>query len=325
MTDTTNNGLVPTALTVILLSVRMRGNCVPMVLRRAIEFIAFVCVASLLVSTVRDNLHFNPKKSDPVNKQMSRSACNIKLEIGEMCPKLYTDLGGRCELDTSGFHCPDIRHTANTSMRQSQLVMTRMLQIFHLIATKHNIRYWLSSGTLLGAARHKGFIPWDHDVDIEMPLQDYIKFYKVGSKELPNDIFFQNSWSDTNLVLAKPPDVALPFHHEIGYYTSPVNHRLRDKASCYGYCLLYGCNWHDGLMMDLFVSDRETKDVFPLREMEFEGFVFPVPKNWSVILQETYGNDALEIPEEVTGRKPYILPYPMKTCKKLAKETDYLD
>ena len=272
-----------------------------------------------------DHLHSNPRKSDPVNKHMSRSECNSELEIGEMCPKLYTELGGRCEFDSSGLHCPDIRHMADTSMRQSQLVMTRMLQIFHLIATKHNIHYWLSSGTLLGAARHKGFIPWDHDVDIEMPLQDYIKFYKVGSKELPDDIFFQNSETDVHLESAKPQDVALPFHHEIGYYTSPLNHRLRDKASCNGYCLLYNCDWHDGLMMDLFVSDREISDVFPLREMEFEGFVFPVPKNWSGILQETYGNNALEIPEEVTGRKPFILPYPRKTCKKLARETDNLD
>lgn len=256
---------------------------------------------------------------------MSRSACNVELEIGEMCPKLYTDLGGKCELYSSGLHCPDIRHMADTSMRQSQLVMTRMLQIFHLIATKHNIRYWLSYGTLLGAARHKGFIPWDHDVDIEMPLQDYIKFFKVESKELPHDIFFQNSKTDVYLQLAKPPGVTLPFHHEIGYYTSPLNHRLRDRASCYGYCLLYDCDWHDGLMIDLFVSERETKDVFPLGEMEFEGFVFPVPKNWSGILQETYGNEALEIPAEVFGRKPFILPYPRKTCKRLAAETENLD
>lgn len=256
---------------------------------------------------------------------MSRSACNVELEIGEMCPKLYTDLGGKCELYSSGLHCPDIRHMADTSMRQSQLVMTRMLRIFHLIATKHNIRYWLSYGTLLGAARHKGFIPWDHDVDIEMPLQDYIKFFKVESKELPHDIFFQNSKTDIYLQLAKPPGVTLPFHHEIGYYTSPLNHRLRDRASCYGYCLLYDCDWHDGLMIDLFVSERETKDVFPLGEMEFEGFVFPVPKNWSGILQETYGNEAFEIPAEVFERKPFILPYPRKTCKRLAAETKNLD
>ncbi|XP_078349485.1 uncharacterized protein LOC144634410 [Oculina patagonica] len=299
----------------------MRVHCGPRFLRRVVELTAFVSVASLLLFMVRNNLHPNPRKLVPVNKHMARSKCNMELEIGEMCPKFYTDLGGRCELDSKGFNCPDIRHMVNTSMRQSQLVLTRMLRIFDLIATKHNIRYWLTAGTLLGAARHKGFIPWDHDVDIEMPLQDYIKFYQAGSKELPNDIFFQNSQTDPNMVSAKSEDDVLPIHKEIGYYATPVNHRLRDKASCYGYCLLYDCNWHDGLMVDLFVSDWETTDVFPLREMEFEGFVFPVPKNWRVVIQEAYGDDALDIPEEATERKPLIQPYPMKTCKKLATET----
>lgn len=290
------------------------------VLRRVIVFTVFISVAFLLLFMTKHN-YLNPRKSDPVKKSMTRSGCDMKIEIGDMCPKLYTELGGKCELDSKGFNCPDIRHMANTSMRQSQLVMTRLLRIFDLLAAKHNIRYWLSYGTLLGAARHKGFIPWDHDVDIEMPMQDYIAFFKVASKELPNDIFYQNSHTDTNLESAKNPGATLPIHQEIGYYTSPVNHRLRDKASCYGYSLLYGCNFHDGLMVDLFVSEREIKDVFPLKEMDFEGFVFPVPKNWRVILQQDYGNDVLEIPDKATDQRPFITPYPMTTCKKLARES----
>ena len=290
-------------------------------LRRIIQFTAFVSVGSVLFFMARNNSYLNPQEPDPVTKHTVRPKCDMKLEMGEMCPKFYTDLGGRCELGRKGFRCPDIRHMANTPLRRSQLVLTRMLRIFDLIAKKHDIRYWLAFGTLLGAARHKGFIPWDHDVDIEMPLEDYIKFYQVGSKELPKDIFFQNSQTDPNLVFAKPQDIILPIHPQIGYFKNPVNHRLRDKASCYGYCLLYRCDWHDGLMIDLFVSEREITDVFPLREMEFEGFVFPVPNNWRDVLQEEYGNNALDIPEEAAERKPFIQPYPMKTCQKLEKET----
>ena len=283
--------------------------------------VGYLAVSLLLVSSSFKSIFLQQR--DSVNKHLIRQNCNTSLKIGEMCPPFYTDLGGKCELRGAVFDCPDIRHKANSRMRQAQLVMVRMLRIFHLIAAKHNIRYWLSSGTLLGAARHKGFIPWDHDVDIEMPMQDYVKFFTVGSKDLPNDIFFQNSKTDSNLGMAakkaakRNPKKFLT-HPKVGAYRNPWNARLRDKGSCYGYCRLYNCKWHDGLMMDLFVTQREIKDVFPLKEMEFEGFIFPVPRNWSEILQKDYGEDVVKMPSKRSARQPQILPYPTTDCKELA-------
>lgn len=54
------------------------------------------------------------------------------------------------------------------------------------ICNKHNLRYYVTGGTAIGALRHKGFIPWDDDFDIIMPRPDYIKFMEVYSQELPN-------------------------------------------------------------------------------------------------------------------------------------------
>lgn len=60
------------------------------------------------------------------------------------------------------------------------------------ICRKHNLTYFLSCGTLLGAVRHKGFIPWDEDMDIMMPREDYEQFLKVAPDELPPQLMLDS-------------------------------------------------------------------------------------------------------------------------------------
>lgn len=91
---------------------------------------------------------------------------------------------------------PDDRLSGSTPLRQAQLVMLKLLKAFHAICERHSLRYWLDAGTLLGAVRHGGFIPWDDDVDVVMPREDYLAFCAVAARELPFDMFFQSEESD---------------------------------------------------------------------------------------------------------------------------------
>jgi lipopolysaccharide cholinephosphotransferase len=59
-----------------------------------------------------------------------------------------------------------------------------MVKEFLKICTKYNLKYFMAGGTFLGAVRHKGYIPWDDDIDIGMYRKDYNKFLEVADKEL---------------------------------------------------------------------------------------------------------------------------------------------
>lgn len=85
-------------------------------------------------------------------------------------------------------------------LRQQQLRMLELLNVIDIICKKYQIPYWLSSGTLIGAARHKGFIPWDDDLDIEMLRPDYLRLIKVLPKELPSHIALQTNDTDPNFI-----------------------------------------------------------------------------------------------------------------------------
>src|SRR6187549_2199267 len=93
---------------------------------------------------------------------------------------------------------PDVREEQQTLTSQCQAVMLRMLKIIDYLCEKHNIQYFLIGGSLLGAIRHKGFIPWDDDLDIGMTRENYDRFVQLGVADLPNDIFFQTHMTDSS-------------------------------------------------------------------------------------------------------------------------------
>lgn len=67
-------------------------------------------------------------------------------------------------------------------------VVINLYKEFRELCDKHSLRYFAISGTTIGAALWKGFIPWDDDMDIAMPAEDYLKLVKYAKNELPKHI-----------------------------------------------------------------------------------------------------------------------------------------
>ena len=85
----------------------------------------------------------------------------------------------------------------NEDLRKVQLVQLEIAKEVKRVCDDNNIKYFLTAGTLLGAVRHRGFIPWDDDLDIGMLRKDYDEFCKIAPKHLNSKYCFQ-TW-DTPL------------------------------------------------------------------------------------------------------------------------------
>ena len=130
------------------------------------------------------------------------------------------------------------------TVRDVQLVLLEMLKDIDALCKKHNIRYWLTGGSALGAVRHKGFIPWDDDADIGMLREDYEKFQRVVH-ELGDAYITQ----------------CLETHREYNVLVPPM--KVRKKGT---YCVEYDallknkCRDSDGLFIDIFVLDHVSEN-----------------------------------------------------------------
>ncbi len=72
------------------------------------------------------------------------------------------------------------------STKDIQQQILNLFSVFRDICKRHNLTYFAIGGTCLGAVRHKGFIPWDDDMDVAMPYEDYKAFIEIACKELPS-------------------------------------------------------------------------------------------------------------------------------------------
>ena len=112
-----------------------------------------------------------------------------------------------------------------------------ILDVIHQICITHGLRYSLAYGTLLGAVRHKGFVPWDDDIDIMMPREDYNTLLQIWNDMAPSGYLILNG--DTSVDWS-------------GNFTKIV----KDKTTFLQTEEDRGKDFHKGIFIDIFPGDR---------------------------------------------------------------------
>lgn len=244
---------------------------------------------------------------------------------------------------------------AKGNLRALQLRTLDILLVLDELCRKNNIQYYIAYGTVLGAVRHGGFIPWDDDIDIMVLGDDYERFQEVCKEQLPDWLFLQNAETDPNSGMGKGlfkvrdkqslfiesydsfskdynrglfvdvyKAVTIPKRPEklVGYlltrisyaynfyrYNKPIN--LHNIVCYFLYPISYV--WHKSLLWllsqggkpyyccqlgeGIYLQHHPTlyDDIFPLREIEFEGHKLMGPNNPDGYLRAIY-NDYMRIP-----------------------------
>lgn len=118
-----------------------------------------------------------------------------------------------------------------------------ILNVIHDICMEHNLRYSLAYGTLIGAVRHKGFIPWDDDLDIMMPREDYEKLLSIWNQVAPKEYIIQNIYTDKDFT---QNFTKIRKNHTTFLQTEDE----REKQ------------YHKGIFVDIFPADRVASGKF---------------------------------------------------------------
>ena len=111
-------------------------------------------------------------------------------------------------------------------LQELKIVETELLRQFIRVCKQLNVNYYLLGGTLLGAVRHQGFIPWDDDIDVGMLREDYDKLMREGQALLPEGLFLQNHVTD--------PDYPHNFGKLRNSRTTFVEYSMKDRAMNHG-------------------------------------------------------------------------------------------
>lgn len=124
------------------------------------------------------------------------------------------------------------------SLKKVWAAQMDMLLLVKDVCEKNNITFFLTYGSLLGAIRHGGMIPWDDDIDITMDRENYEKFIKIAPEQFPEGYFFQN------------------FHTEDASHIIFTKIRKEDTTAINSFEKPYNYHFNQGIFLDVFPLDR---------------------------------------------------------------------
>ncbi len=139
-------------------------------------------------------------------------------------------------------------YTVTMNQKKVWAIELDLLREFRRVCDKYNLKWFGIYGTLLGAVRHQGFIPWDDDLDICMPRKDYELLTKVYAKEFENPYFLQTPYTDK--------DYAYSFA------------KLRNSNTSFATKAFIESSMNQGIFLDIYPLDESESEGYEKRREE---------------------------------------------------------
>lgn len=220
--------------------------------------------------------------------------------------------------------------TKDPELRIMQKCDAELLRILDNICKKHNLTYWLDFGTLLGAYRHKGFIPWDDDMDVSMIRKDYEKFVSILKSELadsnfnieesdgrigfgykhektgiwcdifPVDFYKVEEYSETNIEILKSKisqyrSFYIKNKEKLSSAKMQENRRkiINENPNANSVIVYHGREFNHQHPRAFYCVD----EIFPLSNITFENMNFPAPIKCDLYLSKIFGKNYMQVPK----------------------------
>lgn len=186
------------------------------------------------------------------------------------------------------FYLPECRCEFEVTVEMKQLwaIELDLLKEFDKVCKANSLKYWACGGTLLGAVRHNGFIPWDNDIDVMMLRKDYDKLCKIASDYFSFPYFFQTEENDPGCIRG---------HAQLRNSETTALQREDYKK---------GLSFNQGVFIDIFPLDNIPNDMvekkkyrdklFKLREKSY--------RYRDITCARVFGNSPKEIIKKILSK-----------------------